>query len=49
MVQGTDADGSPITDKTDIEGKGVSVYGGTSAAAPQVSAAAAMLISLVRS
>ncbi len=45
-VKGTDPQGNPITDKTNIDGSGVTQGGGTSAAAPQVSAAAAMLISL---
>ncbi len=44
-VQGVDSQGNPITDQTDI-GNGNSYGGGTSAAAPQVSAAAAILLSL---
>ena len=45
VVQGVDAQGNPITDKTDV-GNGNSYEGGTSAATPQVSAAAALLLSL---
>ena len=45
VVQGVDANGNPITDKTDV-GNGNSYEGGTSAATPQVSAAAALLLSL---
>jgi hypothetical protein len=45
VVQGVDANGNPITDKTDV-GNGNSYEGGTSAATPQVSAAAALMLSL---
>jgi hypothetical protein len=45
VIQAVDAEGNPITNETDI-GNGHKRGGGTSAAAPQVSAAAAILLSL---
>jgi len=45
VIQAVDAEGNPITEQTDV-GNGNSYGGGTSAAAPQVSAAAAILLSL---
>jgi hypothetical protein len=45
VIQAVDAEGNPITEETDV-GNGNTYGGGTSAAAPQVSAAAAILLSL---
>jgi hypothetical protein len=45
VVQGVDEDGNPVTDQTDI-GNGHYFGGGTSAATPQVTAAAAIMMSL---
>jgi hypothetical protein len=45
VVQAVDAQGNPITNETDV-GNGLSYGGGTSAASPQVAAAAAILLSL---
>ena len=45
VVRGVDAEGNPVTNVTDL-GIGRYISGGTSAAAPQVSAAAALLLAL---